>query len=125
MKMRLALALFGICIKSGCHGEGRLYPVQGPLASTSPAPSYSFSVTYPGSPNYGRDQSGELSLVMANGESFSGPWKLAASKPGGQAAGAARPMATAWPPHGTRSTDKAFTSRTFWVKTVLLHCSHR
>ena len=60
MKTRFALALLGICVLSGCHGYGHLYPVQGPLASMSPVPSYTFSITYPGSPKYDHDQSGEV-----------------------------------------------------------------
>lgn len=100
MKLWIALSLFGICLISGCHGYGRLYPVQGPLASMTPVPSYTFSITYPGSPKYDRDQDGEISVVLANGEAFSGPWKMAYNKPGSQAADAptsnSNSLAEAW-----------------------------
>ena len=99
MKTKLVLALLGICIISGCHGYGHLYPVQGPLASMSPVPTYTFNITYPGSPKYDRNQTGEVSMVLANGEAFSGPWQMA-YKSGTQVAGAATPesnnMAAAW-----------------------------
>jgi len=100
MNTRLALALLGICILSGCHGYGYLYPVQGPLASMSPVPSYRFSITYPGSPKYDHDQNGEVSMVLANGEAFSGSWQMLYNKSGNQVGGATTPesasLAAAW-----------------------------
>ena len=100
MKTRLAVALLGICILSGCHGYGHLYPVQGPLASMSPVPSYTFSITYPGAPKYDHNQNGEVSMVLANGEAFSGPWQMAYNKSGNQVGGTSTPvnasMAAAW-----------------------------
>jgi hypothetical protein len=100
MRTKVALAFLGMCIISGCHGYGHLYPVQGPLASMSPVPTYTFSISYPGSPKYDRNQTGEVSMVLANGEAFSGPWTMAYDKSGKQASGAAAPgsdsMAAAW-----------------------------
>jgi hypothetical protein len=100
VKPWIALALFGICLISGCHGYGHLYPVQGPLASMTPVPSYTFSITYPGSPKYDRGQGGEISMVLANGETFRGPWTMVYNKPGSQVAGASTSMsdstAAAW-----------------------------
>jgi hypothetical protein len=98
MKTKLVLALFVICIISGCHGYGHLYPVQGPLASMSPVPTYTFNITYPGSPKYDRNQAGQVSMVLQDGEAFSGPWQMAYDKSGN--AGAAKPesdsIAAAW-----------------------------
>jgi hypothetical protein len=66
----------------------------------SPVPTYTFSITYPGSPKYDRSQSGEVSMVLANGEAFSGAWKMAYNKSGSQVVGAATAenngMAAAW-----------------------------
>jgi hypothetical protein len=100
MNTRRALAVLGICILSGCHVYGHLYPVQGPLASMSPVPSYTFSITFPGSPKYDHDQHGEISMVLANGEAFSGPWQMLHNQSGNQAGGATTPesasLAGAW-----------------------------
>ncbi len=57
-----AAALFG------CHSEGRLYAVQGPLASQQPAPSFpiQFTKIYA--------ETGGFSTTLANGEVFNGTW---------------------------------------------------
>jgi hypothetical protein len=63
----------------------------------SPVPSYTFSINYPGSPKYDHDQKGEVSMVLANGEAFSGPWQMAYNKSGNQVGGTASAgMAAAW-----------------------------
>jgi len=99
-KANFTLVLAGLLMVCGCKGYGLLYPVRGPLASMTPVPSYTFNISYPGAPKNDRDQSGELSMVLANGESFSGPWKMPYVKPGKQVSGATTTagegMAEAW-----------------------------
>ncbi len=100
MKWRLLSALVVIGIASGCHGYGHLYPVRGPLASVTPVPNYTFSITYPGAPKADRTESGEVSMVLANKEAFSGPWEMVYNKPGSPgsrgASSGSKDMAVAW-----------------------------
>jgi hypothetical protein len=69
MKTKLILALISICLLSGsivAAGQ-KLYPVSGTLASQIPPQLFSVKLT-------GGPQSGGISLVLANGESFKGKW---------------------------------------------------
>jgi hypothetical protein len=71
-KVAFALVLLSTCLLSGCSyysaTSGQLYPVQGPSAALAPAPVYDATITV-------SSKSGtSISLVMANGEMFSGAW---------------------------------------------------
>ncbi|HZB89649.1 MAG TPA: hypothetical protein VE291_13400 [Terracidiphilus sp.] len=107
MKATIALALFGICLISGCHGYAHLYPVQGPLAQLTPPPVYTAKITL--EPNWSKpvtvgahanDRMGKLAVVLADGEQFNGPWKQVYEKAGSASAAAesqnAGDMSVAW-----------------------------
>ena len=72
MKARFALILFSVCMASGCAAAfgQRLFPVQGPAAAQTPPPAFTAKLT-----NIYR-QSGKITLVQANGESFQGTWTI-------------------------------------------------
>ena len=72
MKARFALILFSVCMASGCTAAfgQRLFPVQGPAAAQTPPPAFTAKLT-----NIYR-QSGKITLVQANGESFQGTWTI-------------------------------------------------
>jgi hypothetical protein len=91
MKVKFALALFGIGLISGCQLNGHLFPVQGPLASLAPPPVYSVKMT-------GAINSGNLVVALADGEKFSGPWKQLSVNARTQSAGDASSfnLASAW-----------------------------
>jgi hypothetical protein len=93
MKMKFALVLLGICMISGCHGYGHLYPVEGPLASLTPPPIYTAKITLLANWSkpitvgaHANDRKGIFSVVLANGEQFQGPWSLTYEKAGAQSA---------------------------------------
>ena len=69
MKRKFFTALVLVCVGvlSGCHADGKLYPVQGPLASQQPPPA--FPIRFTG----GLSKSGEISATL-NGEAFTGKW---------------------------------------------------
>jgi len=87
MKAKVVLLLLGICMISGCYVGGRLYPVQGPLTSQTPPPVYVAKLTAPPGLNF--------SVVLANGETFTGKMKSIAGPPVNPAA---LKTATAIPP---------------------------
>ena len=91
MKTKLALALLGISLISGCQLNGHLFPVQGPLASLPPPPIYSVKMT-------GAINSGNFVIALADGEKFSGPWKQLSVNARSQSAGDAASfnLASAW-----------------------------
>lgn len=87
---------------AGCHGYGRLYPVQGPLAALAPPPVYTAKISL--TPNWSKpvtvgahanDSMGKIAVVMANGEQFNGAWKLIYQQPDA-ANTASDPLAGAW-----------------------------
>jgi len=92
-KLVLALGLFSVSLLSGCYRYAHLYPIQGPLASLTPPPIYTAKMT-------GAFNSGNLSLTLANGEVFSGPWKAISVNERAKRATAGDPgqfsLATAW-----------------------------
>ena len=52
---------------SGCTAVARLYPVQGPLSAQTPQPVFTGKIN-------GFIKSGNVSFVIAGGESFKGQW---------------------------------------------------
>ena len=92
MKAKLALVLLGVCLISGCYRYVHLYPIQGPLALQAPSPIFTAKMT-------GAFNSGNLTLTLANGEAFSGPWKAISVKDRMQNAASSTPsfsLAPAW-----------------------------
>jgi hypothetical protein len=89
----LVFALLGICAIAGCYRSAHLYPVQGPLASLTPPPIYTAKIT-------GAFNSGSISVVLADGEVFTGPWKALSVKARAQKANAGSTeqvtLASAW-----------------------------
>jgi hypothetical protein len=92
-KLVLVIALFCVCMISGCYRYARLYPIQGPLASQTPSPIFTAKIT-------GAFNSGNLSVILANGETFTGPWKALSVKTRAQNAASSTPeqvsLASAW-----------------------------
>jgi hypothetical protein len=66
MNAKHVFALLLLCagIMSGCHVTGRLYPVQGPLASLTAPPIMTARLN---------ENPSSVSLTLANGEQFKGP----------------------------------------------------
>jgi hypothetical protein len=87
----------------------------------SPVPTYTFSITYPGSPKYDRSQSGEVGTVLANGENFAGPWQMAYNNARNPATGAAAPEI-----RGTAPAWDAVYGQGFYVAHILgaIHVAH-
>jgi hypothetical protein len=67
-KFFTALALLCVGMLSGCHFDGKLYPVQGPLASQQPPAAFPIRFIA------GFSKSGEISATLANGEVLNGKW---------------------------------------------------
>ncbi len=91
-KILIALLVLGVCILSGCQFNGRVYPVQGPLATQTPPPVFSAKVT-------GVFSSGHFTVVFANGEECKGTWSMVSQKPtqGAQGSANASPdLSSAW-----------------------------
>jgi hypothetical protein len=92
-KSVLVFALLAICAIAGCHGYGHLYPIQGPLSALTPPPVFTAKIT-------GAFNSGNISVVLADGEVFAGPWKALSVKAREQKANAGAPeqvnLASAW-----------------------------
>ena len=70
-RIRVALAVFGVSfVLSSAACAQRLYPVQGPAAMQQTQPLFSAKLQgYLG-------QSGKITLVQSNGESFQGTWSI-------------------------------------------------
>jgi hypothetical protein len=99
MKARLVFILFCVCaIAGGVAASGqRLFPVQGPAATQVPPPAFTAKLT-----NIFK-QSGKITLVQENGESFQGTWTIVtasffnAKTPGSPASYPPQPnLAYAW-----------------------------
>jgi hypothetical protein len=93
MKNIFVLVLFAISLASGCRATGRLYPVQGPLSAQTPTPVLLAKLT-------GAFNSGNISVVLADGEVCKGHWATV-PRPGaskGAAASTAPPseMSSVW-----------------------------
>ena len=98
-KIALVLALFGSCLIAGCFPPNtRLYLVQGPLASQAHPPFFTgeahwifFSGFY---------HSGHVTVALANGEVFQGPWKSLSAKSRAKSGSADTPielnLSSAW-----------------------------
>jgi len=69
MKGRLILVLVCMSMLSGCAATVRLYPVQGPLSTQTPLPVYVAKLTH-------GLKSGNLSVILNNGEVCNGRWEL-------------------------------------------------
>jgi hypothetical protein len=67
VKSKLGTLLLAIFILSGCSAKVRLYPVQGPLSTQTPAPVLLGKLT-------GAFRSGEISVVLSDGEICKGRW---------------------------------------------------
>ena len=67
MKNLLILVLVCLAVLSGCTATARFYPVQGPLATQTPVPVYVAKFS-------GAFNSGNLSVILANGEVCKGRW---------------------------------------------------
>ena len=76
LKVALVLPLLGISLISGCHLSIplNLYPVQGPAAAMTPPQVFNSTIIFNGTPY---SNSGKVSLVLANGESFQGQYTTA------------------------------------------------
>jgi hypothetical protein len=81
MRVRLAFILFGMLMLSGC-AVGRLYPVQGPFSTQSPVPVFTAKAS-------GMFKSGNISVVLGNGEKCTGRWVSAQASPASTGAPAA------------------------------------
>ena len=92
-KLALFLALLSVCILTACSREVHLYPIQGPLASQTPTPIFAAKIT-------GAFNSGSITATLANGEVFSGPWKMISVKKRMKSAATGAPgqlsLASAW-----------------------------
>lgn len=92
-KLFVVLAtLSAVSTLSGCYLNGRLYPVQGPLASQTPPPIFSVRMS-------GAISTGTLTVTLANGEVCKGAWGMVNRNPtrGGQGAAQAPPnLLAAW-----------------------------
>jgi hypothetical protein len=69
MKNALWLILLAMFTMSGCSHTARLYPVQGPLSSQTPAPVLVGKIT-------GAFNSGDLSVKLSDGETCKGRWSV-------------------------------------------------
>ena len=76
MRRRFLTALVFVCagMLSGCHIDGKLYPVQGPLAAQAQPPIFAARIT-------GGLKSGELSATLANNELCKGTWAQLSNAP--------------------------------------------
>ena len=79
MKHKLCLILLGISMMLGCTRTARFYPVQGPLAAQTPLPVPVAKVSF-------RINSGNIAVVLTDGEVCKGRW---ATVPRGQVPNAA------------------------------------
>jgi hypothetical protein len=89
MKARVALLIGAVSLLSGCTGVGRLYPVQGPLATQTAPPVFAARIT-------GILNSGHISVNLANGEVCTGPWALVSRAPTSGAPPASVDWARVW-----------------------------
>src|SRR5207253_5622159 len=67
MKNNLLFVLLSVSVLAGCRMTGRLYPVQGPLSAQSPTPVLLAKLT-------GAFNSGNMTIVLADGEVCKGHW---------------------------------------------------
>jgi hypothetical protein len=74
MKTRTLVLLCAVALLSGCYRNGRLYPVQGPLAAQTTPPVYTAKMT-------GAFNSGNMSVTLAGGEVCKGAWGLVSRAP--------------------------------------------
>jgi hypothetical protein len=89
MKVRNMILLVGVLLASGC-AQGRLYPVEGPFSTQSPVPVFAAKVS--------GLKSGNISVVLENGEKGKGRWVTAQAVPVSTGAPAA---------NGSTTTDMA------------------
>jgi hypothetical protein len=93
MKTKLAFILLGISVLSGCV-RGRFYPVQGPLSTQTPVPVFKAKASGP-------FNSGNISVVLSDGEVCKGRWNGTEAFPiptgaGPASAPATNEMASVW-----------------------------
>jgi hypothetical protein len=74
MKNNLLFLLLSVSVLAGCRMTGRLYPVQGPLSAQSPTPVLLAKLT-------GAFNSGNMTVVLADGEVCKGHWATVARPP--------------------------------------------
>src|SRR2546427_9989385 len=74
MKNNLLFVLLSVSVLAGCRMTGRLYPVQGPLSAQSPTPVLLAKLT-------GAFNSGNMTVVLADGEVCKGHWATVARPP--------------------------------------------
>ncbi len=74
MKAKFALILLSVCMIAGSSSAfgQKLYPVSGPLAAQTPPPVFSAKLT--GVASGSIYDAGNISLELANGETFKGKW---------------------------------------------------
>jgi hypothetical protein len=77
MKYLTLPLLAASAILSGCAVTAGFSPVQGPLSKQSPVPTYTASVS-------GIVSSGNISVVLENGEVCKGPWALVSQAAAGK-----------------------------------------
>ena len=108
MKNKFSFFLLTVFLLSGCRATGRLYPVQGPLSAQTPTPVLFAKLT-------GAFNSGNLSVVLADGEVCKGHW---ATVPRVQPSPTAAPASTAPPTNMSAAWDTVYGSG-FYVSHVL------
>ncbi|MFZ0303426.1 MAG: hypothetical protein WAL75_12100 [Terracidiphilus sp.] len=89
MKTRAFVLLCVVALLPGCYRSGRLYPVQGPLASQTAPPIYSFKMT-------GAFNSGTVTATLADGQVYKGAWTLVSRQPADSGAATAIDWRKVW-----------------------------
>lgn len=108
MKNKFRFFILAVFLLSGCRATGRLYPVQGPLSAQTPTPVLFAKLT-------GAFNSGNLSVVLADGEVCKGHWTTV---PGVKPSPGAAPAGTAPPTAMSAVWDTVYGSG-FYVSHVL------
>jgi hypothetical protein len=108
MKNKLFFVLLAAFTLTGCRATGRLYPVHGPLSTQTPPPVLVAKLT-------GAFNSGNISVVLADGEVCKGRW---ATVPRPRVSSGA-PLATTAPAENMSSIWDTVYGSGFYVAHVL------
>jgi hypothetical protein len=107
-KNKLFFVLLVAFTLTGCRATGRLYPVQGPLSTQTPPPVLVAKIT-------GAFNSGNISVVLADGEVCKGRWATV-TRP---RVSSGAPLATAAPAENMSSIWDTVYGSGFYVAHVL------